>query len=60
MEKDKEESSDIYKKYDFSTRIPMKSLPIEKHRQEILDTIRENTVVVLRGPTGKNQSELNW
>lgn len=59
MEKDKKEPSDIYKKYNFSTRMPMKTLPIEEHRQKILDTIRENTVVVLRGPTGKNEIKIN-
>lgn len=32
--------------------MPAPRLPIEGHRDEILDTVRRNNVVVLRGPTG--------
>lgn len=53
MDEDKPEPSDIYQRYNFEKRIFTQELPIEKHRQEILDKIRQHTVVVLRGPTGK-------
>lgn len=32
--------------------MPAPRLPIENHKDEILEKIRRNTVVVLRGPTG--------
>lgn len=53
VQRDRKEQSDIYGKYNFTTKFPVARLPIEDHRHRILDTIRENTVVVLRGPTGK-------
>ncbi|XP_031628409.1 probable ATP-dependent RNA helicase spindle-E [Contarinia nasturtii] len=52
IEIDRPETSDIYGRYNFSRRMPMEKLPIEEYRQQILDTIKKNTVVVLRGPTG--------
>lgn len=54
MRTDQPESSDIYERYTFSKKLPTRKLPIEdiEHVKEILKNVRENTVVVLRGPTG--------
>lgn len=48
----KKETTDIYEKFDFSRRIRSARLPIEDYRHEILKTVEENPVTVLRGPTG--------
>lgn len=32
--------------------MPAEKLPIEYHEDKILDKVRKNTVVILRGPTG--------
>lgn len=52
VQPDRPDNSDVYEKYDFSTRLRAPRLPIEDHEDEILSTVRKNTVVVLRGPTG--------
>lgn len=49
---ERQETSDIYEKYDFSYHLRAARLPIENSEDEILDTVRKNNVVVLRGPTG--------
>lgn len=42
---------DIYERYDFST-VPKHRLPICEYRNEILNALKSNTVVVIEGATG--------
>lgn len=49
---EQEETTDIYEKYNFSHHLQADRLPIEDHKNEILNTVRHNNVLVLRGPTG--------
>lgn len=56
MQPDRPDDSDIYGKYDFNERLPAPRLPIEDHEEEILRTVRKNTVVILRGPTGSGKT----
>lgn len=53
---EREETTDIYERYNFSRHLRAARLPIEDHKDEILQTIRQNNVVVLRGPTGSGKT----